>query len=290
MSGFLIPLMCFLSVSKVFLQSRYSKTSERGTANKLRFNGMMFAAAAVILLPLLISGGATVPTWICGTVMGVLSMIYQVCYITAFAKGSATLTVLINNFGTIIPIAVSVSVFGEPFGVSKAIGTVLAFVSLVLTVQRTADTSKKKGGYNWLLLALGTALCNGLISVNQKLYSGLTDAVQVFSFVGIAYVSAAVLCGCVCLFCRRENTKDESEKKTSLLFFSGLSGLILGVFQCVSTYAASVIDGSILYPVYNCAASLLFTVVGRVALKEILTFRQYLGIAVGTVAIVLMCL
>lgn len=67
-------------------------------------------------------------------------------------------------------------------------------------------------------------------------------------------------------------------------------GVLLGIFQCLNTYAASVIDGTILYSSYNCGVSLLSTVTGRILFNEKLSVKQSASVLIGIVAIVLLCL
>ena len=69
-----------------------------------------------------------------------------------------------------------------------------------------------------------------------------------------------------------------------------LVGVLLGIFQCLNTYAASVLDGTILYSTYNCGVSLLSTITGRILFKEKLSVKQYIGVFVGIIAIVFLCL
>lgn len=58
----------------------------------------------------------------------------------------------------------------------------------------------------------------------------------------------------------------------------------------INTYAASVIDGAVLYSTYNCATSMLSAAVGRLLFKEKLTNKQMIGVIVGIVSIMLLCI
>ena len=74
------------------------------------------------------------------------------------------------------------------------------------------------------------------------------------------------------------------------MLISGASaGVIIGIFQCLNTYAASVIDGAVLYSSYNCAASILSAAVGRILFKERLSKKQFVGVIIGILCIVFLC-
>ena len=107
------------------------------------------------------------------------------------------LTVIINNFSMLLPVTVSVILFNEEFGILKITGTILALVSFIFSVEREKNSAdyeaSVKSDFQWIIFALLVFLSNGLISVNQKVYSMFTQELQIFEFVAVAYITAAVL-------------------------------------------------------------------------------------------------
>lgn len=289
----LIPVLCVLAASKVTLQSRFSKTKGRGAADSIFYNGMTFLTVAALFCPLLIRNGATRATLFFGAMMGILSVAFQLFYLLAFSRGKMTLTVILNNFSMILPMAVSVIAFGEPFGVTKALGTALALISFCLTVARkkkTAERPSDKCDWLWLTFTLLVFLSNGLISINQKTYAAVSESLQPFEFVAVAYITASLL-SFLLLGALALGKKSNPQKPTVRAMLSPcLVGLLLGVFQVLNTYAASVLDGTVLYSTYNCGISVLLCVIGRVLFRETLSKRQYAGVAIGIAAIVFLCL
>lgn len=294
MTYLLIPLMCILATSKIMLQSKFSKTNNVCITDNIFYNGIMFATVALLFAPSILINGVTYSTCIYGIIMGVLSVAFQIFYICAFSKGKMTLTVIINNFSMILPMTVSFILFDEKFGIIKVIGTVLALISFILSTAKEKNRidfeKKNKAGFQWLLFTLLVFLSNGLISINQKIYSAFTQKLQVFEFVAIAYITAAALSFLILSIIALKNKESICKKQPKVIASGCLVGILLGVFQCVSTYAASVIDGTILYSTYNCGVSLLSAVTGRILFKESLSKKQYLGVFIGIVAIVFLCL
>lgn len=293
MAYLLIPLLCVLATLKITLQSKFSKTANTGISDNVFFNGIMFSTVALLFCSS-IKNGVTYLTCISGIIMGILSVAFQIFYICAFSKGKMTLTVIINNFSMLLPVTVSVILFNEEFGILKITGTILALVSFIFSVEREKNSAdyeaSVKSDFQWIIFALLVFLSNGLISVNQKVYSMFTQELQIFEFVAVAYITAAVLSFFILGFIMVKNKSVKYSGQPGIIVSGCLVGVLLGIFQCLNTYAASVLDGTILYSTYNCGVSLLSTITGRILFKEKLSVKQYIGVFVGIIAIVFLCL
>lgn len=290
----LILLVCILASSKITLQSKFSKTANTGISGNVLFNGIMFFTVALLFFPFIIKNEVTYLTCVHGFIMGVLSVAFQIFYICAFSKGKMTLTVIINNFSMLLPMAVSFVLYNEEFGILKIIGTILALISFVFSVAKgksnTGFEASNKSNFQWFVFTMLVFLSNGLISVNQKVYSMTTQELQVFEFVAVAYITAAVLSFLILGVMRLGSKNVTYARQPKTIVSACFVGVLLGIFQCLNTYAASVIDGTILYSSYNCGVSLLSTVTGRILFNEKLSVKQSASVLIGIVAIVLLCL
>ena len=292
MKYLLIPLMCILAVAKITLQSDFSKKSDKTLFDSIYYNMLMFSMAALVFSPFLLIGSIHRQTLFQGIIMGVLSVIFQFFYVCAFSKGKMTLTVIINNFSMLIPIAFSYLVFGDPLGLSKTAGIALTLVSLVMISAKVNNSTggKKSDNILWAVLMVIVFLSNGFCSVNQKVYSITSPKLEIFEFVAIAYISASLISAVILLSMRLSKNHYRS-KLTGKMYISGAcAGIILGIFQCIYTYSNSVIHGTMLYSTYNCATSILSVMVGRLFFKEKLTIKQLIGVIIGIVSILLLCI
>jgi drug/metabolite transporter (DMT)-like permease len=254
----------------------------------------MFLTISLIFLPTLFDGGISSTTVFYAALVGGLSFLYQIFYVMALSLGRMTLTVIINNFGMLVPMIVSVVVVGDTLTPFICIGAVLALVSLCLTV---ANKKGKKSagvgeGAKWLILSILVFLTNGFAATAQKMYTARAGAdFQIFEFVCIAYMFASAFCFAALAVSapkeKRQGIKI-ADRKTVLL--GACVGMALGIFQCVNTLAISLIPGSVYYPIYNCGVSLMLALIGAVLFKERFTLRQYIGIAIGVIAILLLCI
>ena len=296
MEYLLIPLGCALASLKVTMQSKFSKSGKHTLSQNLFFTAVMFAAISLMFLPTLFDGGITLTTLIYAALLGSFSFLYQILYVIALSMGRMTLTVIINSFGMLIPMLVSIIVLGDEFTVFIGIGAALALASLCLSVVKSSqkETKGKNAGESivWLILALLVFLTNGIASTSQKLYTALAgEDFQLFEFICIAYLIASVeaFIAFAILAPKDRLQGIQLVNKKSVLFGCGV-GVALGVFQCVNTVAMSMIPGPIYYPAYNCGTSLLLALIGAVLFKERFTVRQYIGIGLGVIAILFLCI
>ena len=280
-----------MAVLKITLQSDFSKKSDKSLYDNVFYNMLMFLTAAVFFSPFLLKGSFERLTIIQGITMGVLSVIFQFFYICAFSKGKLTLTVIINNFSMLIPIGVSYYMFNESLGIMKIIGIFLVLVSLVLVTAKNKNEAivKKSDNILWIIFMVIVFFSNGFISVNQKIYSKTVPNLQIFAFVAIAYISATVISAIILIIMRLSKNQKKSKLNPKILISGASAGVIIGIFQCINTYAASVIDGAVLYSSYNCATSILSTLVGRILFKERLSKNQFIGVIIGILSIMFLC-
>lgn len=292
MEYLIIAVMAVLACTKVTIQSGYSKMAVSGFRDSIMYNFIMFVTVAVIFMPFLFFSEFNLDTVIFGCIMGVLSVAFQVSYMLAFSKGKTALVTTVGNFSMIIPILVCYIFFSEPFTAKRIAGTALAVVALCFITaksknNRDTESTTSKG---WLFFTLISFLCNGLISVNQKIYAQVSAEFNVFCFVAAAYITAAIMSFVVyCVSGRSKKVEIPKSKPGKACLVSGIiTGAILGTFQCVSTYAASVIDGTVLYSAYNCITSIMIVFAGRLVFKEKLSAKQYVGVVLGMGAVLCM--
>lgn len=282
MESIIILFLCLLASSKVTIQGLFAKRQVKTTADGVLFNGMIFFFSALFFA--VHAFNSHIPVIIYGAVFGLLTVLFQLCYIKAMSYGNVSLTVLLINLSMIIPVIVSVAVFGEKLSVFRVFGIVLIFITLFLNID-TKD--KSKGSPKWLMLSILAAVFNGGLAVCQQLFGKTEYKSFNASFVAYSYIFATAISCVIYLFLFSKGIKASFKIKGKALIYALAVGLILGVFQTLNTKAISEIDGSLLFPVYNGGSLVLSAVSGVILLKDKLKSKQIISIILGIAAIVL---
>lgn len=288
MTYLLISLMCAFGAAKATIQSAYAKSRAPSFCGSIFYNLIMFSAISVLFIPIAVINGFSSTTLIFGIISGILSVAFQFFYILAFSLGKPSLVTTITNFNMFIPIFVSAIFLHEPFDEIKLIAIAVASVSIVLvTYKKKAQSGDAPTSNKWLIFTFLSLISTGLASATQKVYAYEAEGkVETFSFVAITYVTASLISLVMYLIVAAKHGA-YNDKKAASLSAAG-TGLALGIFQCINTYAASVISGVVLYSLYNCSVSVLFVLVRVIFFKERLTIKQIIGIALSLVAVLLM--
>lgn len=279
----LIAALCFLSTGKVTLQTAFSKKNIKNLPDATLFIGIVFIFASLIFGNNLV--GASPLTFICGAVFGFFTVLFQLSYTRALAIGSTSLTVMLINFGMIIPIVFSFFAYDERISRFGIVGIILTFVSFILLYDFTGKRCFDK---SWLLLTLCTLLSNSVLSITQKIYAHTAQANEGKAFVAVSYAVAALLTLLFFAFLKAKHFESTC-KPGPVMILSALGvGVTLAVFQAVNTYALKVVPTSILLPSTSGGCIILSAVVGVLLFRDKLSPKQLLSIACGALAIVMM--
>ena len=271
-----------LAATKVSLQSLVAKGKSPSTSDRIFYTMLMFFAASLLFLPYIFTATATV--WLYAAIYAVCNGLFQILYISSLSRGNVSLTVMLANFGVIIPIGVSCLFYGESPSVLRIVGICLIFLVFVLNVK--GGTGAKRGYYPLVIAAMIT---NGISTTVQKVFSRTGGGEGIFSFVSAGYLLAALFCCAIFLLISRRGRVCERMTVTKRAIFASIgAGIALSVFLVVNVYAAGVIDGSFQYPAHAGGSILLSTLAGVLFFKDRLGARQTVACLIGLVAIVFM--
>lgn len=283
-SFLLICILCAIFAVKSIVLSFLSKNNLNTTTDGILINGLIFLFAFIFFSPHIL--GASLPTIIYGMILGTLSVLYQLAYLTALSAGPLSLTGLVNNLAMVVPIAVSAIFYKEPLSALRIAGIILTIVALFINTKVDADSHISK---KWCIIIALSFIANGLVASTTKIYSYNVGGNESFSFVACSYLTAAVLSAIVYLVFKLNNKPKTFKYRPTVFALTAIVGILLGSFQSLYTYASSIIDGTLLFPAYNGGATLLVTLSGVILFREKLSKRQLLGVLTGAAAIILMC-
>lgn len=283
MNLLLIVALCTLATLKVSLQSHFGKKELKAPSDPTFYNGLVFLSSALLFARHI--SDASPKTWLFASVFAIFTVLFQLTYTHALSCGNVSLTVMMVNLGMLFPVLVSVFFYHEPFTVKHALGIALTVLSFALCVNL-----KEGGGVTkkWFLLATVATLSNAIINVTQKVFGSSELHTEKEAFVSASYAIAFLITLVIYAVSLLRKNDSTILKRWRVYVIAVSVGLVLAVFQWLYTYAISVIDGTLFFPIFSGGAILFSTVAGILFFKDKLTLKQGISIAVGVVAVVIM--
>lgn len=200
-------------------------------------------------------------------------------------RSGVTITSLSSKLSVVLPTLAGVVLFSERLNFVATMGIVLALVALVLVVGGKNESSKTNKT-NWLLPMLiffGT----GTGDIFMKLTEQHNKADNMSLMIAFIYFIAMMFGVIIVAY-------DLIRGKSKWQWKSALGGIGLGVINFFSTYsvycAMRCFDNVVLFPVYNIGVVSVTALTGWLLFKEKLTWKNYLGLAIAIIAVILITL
>ena len=200
-----------------------------------------------------------------------------------------TITSLSSKLSVVLPTLAGVFIFQEKLNWEISIGIILALISLVLVVgngnvvEEGNEASNNIRKSNWLLPILiffGTGTGDILMKLNEQRNSS-NDMSFMIAFIYLIAMLFSIILVAHDLFRGKSKWQNKSI----------LGGVALGVINFFSTYcifhAMRCFDNVMLFPIYNIGVVSLAALTGWMLFKEKLTWKNYLGLAIALIAVVL---
>lgn len=196
-------------------------------------------------------------------------------------RSGVTVTSLSSKLSVVLPTLAGVVLFSEKLNFMASMGIVLALVALFLVVGGKKDSCNVNK--NWLLPILiffGTGTGDILMKITEQQHTG-GDMGFMIAFI---YFVALIFGIIIVVF-------DIIRCKSKWQWKNAIGGIMLGVINYFSTYcvynAMRYFDNVVLFPIYNIGVVSLTAVIGWLAFQEKLTWKNYLGLAIAIIAVIL---
>ena len=278
-------ILAIVFSSGVFVTMRFFKRFELDNHQALMWN-YVFATVTGFLI---CRHYDTIPqlvheSWFGLSLLTGFWFIFTYLLMTASTQSSGiTITSLSSKLSVVLPTLAGVLIFHERLNLKVAAGIALALVALVLVLGGDGKTSDNDRKINWLLPVLiffGTGTGDILMKLNEQHNTGHNMGFMIAFIYLIATLFGIVL---VVYDLIRGKSKWQSKNL--------LGGIALGVINFFSTYcvfhAMRYFDNVVLFPIYNIGVVCLTALTGWLLFKEKLSWKNYLGLAIAIVAVVL---
>ncbi len=271
----------------------YSNKSNGSVASTWLLSSVSALVSFIGLLIIFGFKNASGFTILIGLLYGVSYATQLICDIKALRTGPMSFITLFVSFSMVLPAISGALFFGEKMEVSHFIGIALVLISFILFVKK--DSEKKKYDKRWLIYSAICFVCNGAVSILQKIHGNSEYSEQINEFLIIAFFAIFVIMALFTVFSKKNDLRNLFERKEngkinfSLIALMVVIGVCTAVMHRMNTYLASVIDSAVFFPIVNGGNALLVIVASIVVFKEKLNARQLIGVVVGLVAILMLC-
>ena len=203
---------------------------------------------------------------------------------TSTQRSGVTVTSLSSKLSVVLPILAGVIMLGERLNFVATTGIVLALVALVLVVG--GRNPQKIRGNGWIVgllpvfIFFGTGTGDILMKITeqQNTVGNLGFMIAFIYFVALVFGIIIVVW-------------DIARGKSKWQWKSAAGGIMLGVINYFSTYsvynAMRCFDNVVLFPIYNIGVVSMTALVGWLLFKEKLTLKNYIGLVIAVIAVIL---
>lgn len=191
-------------------------------------------------------------------------------------KNGVVLSSVFMKLGLLVPMVVSIFLFGEMPGAMQWLGFVLA-VGAIVMINWESGGSGLKSGLSLVLLLLG----GGTADCMSKVFEELGPAALAPQFLFFTFFFAFLICKDLVFF------KHQRIGRNEIIY-----GCLIGVPNFYSSKfilsALNELEAIIVYPSFSVATILVVTLVGVLVFRETLSKRQWMALLIILAALVLL--
>lgn len=285
---YLIFSLVFMSTSSIF-GGFFNRKNEKRINSTALYNFIYCTVAFICWIILF----AIEPSFHVGVLpyavgFGISYIIAQLGLINALQTGPISLTSLILQLSLIGTTLWGFVFWDTPFTLTVGIGLLLVVLSLWLCLYtgKSKASTQNKITVKWILFAsmafLGNAGCSILQRTQQMKHNGQHGNLLMVCALLISVIFTMIL------YLKGKKTDSKMILKTSGIYpiLAGICNVLLNLF--VILLASSPIPPSIIYPVLAIGGLSITSIFSFVVFHEKLRIWQWLGIAIGATAVVLL--
>lgn len=284
---------------------------ENGAASRHIFNIITSIVAALTLFAVSGTLHASGFTVILGIVFGLTTATQRVAHLQALEMGPFAYTSVIVSLSMLIPTLSGAAFWGEQIHMIQILGIVLMIGCLILSVDFSGE--QKKSSLKWLLFCGLAFIGTGAIGLMQKWHQSTAYQSELNQFLVIAFITSATYSLLSVVFIRQrslrmtvqeaesveaaahaqtdtETTPDKRKLLTTapvvLMIFCGIC---IAINNILNLYLSGAMDSAVFFPIVNGGGLILTTLSALVLFREKLSAKRWLGIALGIIAVILLC-
>ncbi|MBQ9985149.1 MAG: EamA family transporter [Oscillospiraceae bacterium] len=229
----------------------------------------LFIALVYAVMAFCFDGGIAFPnrlSIIFSLALGTCYAVAAYFYLVALACGPYTITAILLNLSSFMPILYSRIFLGETISLWQIIGLAVIISScIVLTISRSRGTQDRHMNAKWMLFALFMFIANGLLSFFIRANTRLAPETPRNSFFVLAYVFAAAI-AFIFFICSGGVKKRISPKP--LILPAACVAASLATQLTPTAILPNYLPSALHYPIDKGSAIVLGVIIGIVFFKE----------------------
>lgn len=277
-------LLVLIIVAAMSLQGVAQKQYNLKTSNKCAFlySGVSMAFAALFFL--ITSGGKLsfemklLPYCLAFALFFGMAVLFT---FFAVREGSLSFTSLATSYSLIIPTLSGLVLYEESVSKFFYVGLVTLLVSLVL-INEYKDG--KKFTFKWIVYVLLAFIGNGMCSTVQTYQQHVFDGKYKSELMIIALLTVSSVLVIISLCKERKDIKECISKGSVYMFLYGIKVALVNLLVMVLSRKMNV---SLMFPLISGGGLIVTSLISIFIYKEKLTVKQYIGLALGVCAVVL---
>lgn len=280
---------------------------ENGAAARHIFNIITSIVAAITLFAVSGTLHASTFTIVLGIVFGLTTAIQRVAHLQALEMGPFAYTSVIVSLSMLIPTLSGAAFWGEQIHMIQLLGIVLMIGCLILSVDFSGE--QKKSSLKWLLFCGLAFIGTGAIGLMQKWHQSTVYQAELNQFLVIAFITSAAYSLLSVVFIRQRSfgkavqtaeaaahtvtdTNHTNKRKlltTAPVILMIFCGICIAINNILNLYLSGAMDSAVFFPIVNGGGLILTTLSALVLFREKLSAKRWLGIALGIIAVILLC-
>lgn len=230
-------------------------------------------------------------TVLLGIIFGLITALFTILNMKALESGPLSYTNVIVSCSMVIPALSGMVLYNETVSPWQIVGILLMITSFLCAVDN--NNSGSGTSLRWLFFCLGAFLFSGAVGVMQKVHQNSVHKDELGMFLIIAFGVSAIFSFCLTVYYNKTNNETAlvlGKKKIRKFFiFSVTCGIGIALCNQINMYLAGAMASIIFYPLVNGASMILTATAGIILWKERLSKKQWFGLVMGGVAILLLC-
>lgn len=267
------------------------------------YNAVSFIGSAVVLCLVCDIAAVSVFTFFAAVLFGMVTALQQIFFMTAVGKGPLSYTSVLVSLSTFIPALSGAIFWQESVSAVQIAGMVLLVFCFFASSNGKSGQKPRRG---WLSSCLTAFLLTGAIGVMQKWQQSSPYQSQSAEFLIIAFIVAFAVSLVALGFTAHKGGNNAGnatfsssliinapEKRKSAFDFATIAAVLAGASAAVNNfinlYLSGAMDSAVFFPVVNGGGLMLVTVYSVIFFREKLSPKQWTGLVLGCVAVVLLC-